>query len=159
MRIGTIMAVGTLLLCGCASWLGAAPSANLPSVIEHSQYCGSSVATARLFYFRQPAAFAQWVDDRDLEDLNPKAVTGPVLLLGMGRRPTTGYALELLSDQFRVEGNTLVLRVDWVAPDPDAYVGPGLTSPCLVLSLPSGHYRRVQVIDQSGDQRVALALK
>lgn len=146
-----------VLAPACTLWPHS-PGPNAPTVVQSSLYCGSPVATADLVYFERPSAFAAWIDGRDLQGLEPGAGADDSLLLEMGRRPTTGYDLDLRAGASTIAGDTLVLRVDWIVPDPEDFVGQGLTSPCLVLSLPKGDYRRVQVVDQWGEQRAAIAL-
>lgn len=70
--------------------------------------------------------------------------------LGMGRRPTGGYAVELAEDQpAAVDDGTAVVRVHWRVPASGEAVTQALTRPCVEVAVPSG-YEGIRFIDQNG---------
>lgn len=78
-----------------------------------------------------------------------------ILLIGMGQQPTAGYGLELQSGLTSLQGNTLQVTVSWNQPTPGYSVTPMRTSPCVLLKLPAVAFRKIQVLDQKGEVRIA----
>ena len=79
--------------------------------------------------------------------------THGVLRVGMGRRATAGYSLALAEPALTRDGSTVVVRVAWTEPAPDAMTAQVRTSPCLLLAIPREGLREVRVVDQSGTVR------
>lgn len=79
-----------------------------------------------------------------------------VLGIFMGSRPTGGFRLALANNKAQVQDNTASVRVDWIEPPPGAMVTQMLTSPCLLVRIPRGDYRRIEVQDQHGTVRCRI---
>lgn len=82
-----------------------------------------------------------------------------VLCIAMGYKPTAGFSLGLAGGAVTVDGNTATVRITWNEPPPGAIVPQMLTSPCLLVRLPRAGFSRVKVVDQSGRQRMMLAIE
>jgi hypothetical protein len=81
-----------------------------------------------------------------------------LLLIHMGRRPTGGYAIALAEPVGRVTGDTLSVTVDWITPEADRATVQMITAPCLLLKLPRGRYRSIEVSDSQGRVRAVATL-
>ena len=68
---------------------------------------------------------------------------GAVLVVDLGRRPTAGYSAELYETALSNERLTLTLKP--TEPDPDAMVAQVITTPCVVLEIPSSGWSRLEV--------------
>ncbi|MBI9082122.1 MAG: protease complex subunit PrcB family protein [Desulfobacterales bacterium] len=78
------------------------------------------------------------------------------LRISMGTQPTGGYELVLVDTHARIEKETAIIRVDWIEPAPDAMVTQMITSPCLLVRIPRGDYRRIEIQDQHGTVRCRI---
>jgi hypothetical protein len=106
---------------------------------------------------------ARWVGSPDaLADVFPAPLgageTAPavdfrrdrVLVVGMGPKPTGGFALELARPNGWAKGETAVVQVAVREPAPGAMVTQALTSPCLALAIPREGIVEVKVVDEKG---------
>jgi PrcB C-terminal len=82
-----------------------------------------------------------------------------VLGISMGEKPTGGYELALAGPAGRIRDNTLIIRLDWIEPEPDAMVIQMITRPCLLLKVPLGDFRHVEIRDQHGTLRCRLDIQ
>lgn len=85
-------------------------------------------------------------------------IASGVLLLHMGQKNTGGYGLQLPAQELVIKDATAVLRVKWMEPEAGAMVIQVLTSPCLLVRMPLGDYRRIEVVDQNNKTRTSLTL-
>ena len=85
-------------------------------------------------------------------------ITSGVLLLHMGQKNTGGYGLQLPAQELVIKDATAVLRVKWMEPEAGAMVMQVLTSPCMLVRMPLGDYRRIEVVDQNNKTRTSLTL-
>jgi len=74
-----------------------------------------------------------------------------VFVVFMGRRPTTGFGIELQSDRAPVQRASLTIPAIWQEPPPDAMVAMVVTSPCVVFAVPNDQYETVSVRDRQGN--------
>ncbi len=74
-----------------------------------------------------------------------------VVCIRMGRKPTGGYGIELAEPQARLENGAALIRLRWIEPPPGTVSTQALTSPCLVIELPKGAYRKIVITDDSGN--------
>jgi hypothetical protein len=81
-----------------------------------------------------------------------------VVLVGMGSRPTAGYALTLSADRAEVKDGVATIAVRFEEPAPGAMLAQMLTSPCLLVALPREGLREVRVVDASGAVRARTAV-
>lgn len=75
--------------------------------------------------------------------------TGAYALVELGSRPSGGYGL-LISRDADVRNDTLILHATSIEPDANHPATDGITSPCVLLSLPAKPYRGVSVVNQYG---------
>lgn len=78
-----------------------------------------------------------------------------VLLVLMGKRQTAGYGLALAEPGALTDGVARV-TLEWRQPAPDAMTAQVLTSPCVMVSLPSAGLERIDVYDQDGERRLSV---
>ncbi|HYG66627.1 MAG TPA: protease complex subunit PrcB family protein, partial [Anaeromyxobacteraceae bacterium] len=71
-----------------------------------------------------------------------------VVVIGMGRRPTGGYAVELARPAAAVKDGIAAIQVAFRSPPPDAMTTQALTSPCLAVRLPREGVREVRIADE-----------
>lgn len=81
-----------------------------------------------------------------------------VLRLSMGQQPNAGAQFEVVSVHTTASGQQLVIGMRWSPPDPQRMNATVITRPCVIVSLPVGDYRAVQVVDQQGRERAAASL-
>ena len=67
-----------------------------------------------------------------------------MLLVAAGRKPSAGYRLQLTKAGAELRDGVLYLPVTLSAPD-DGYQAAVITSPCLLLAVQRGSYRRIIV--------------
>ena len=167
MRHSTMISLSlalTVALSGCVP--EPAPEVTLESnlLLARGQ-CGSTQPEARITPIDTEAALAatyQRLFAHQLGDIPaPPSIdfnAQRVLLIEMGQRNTAGYALLPADYAVRVADATAQINLIWKEPPPDAMVAQVITSPCLLLELPRGDYRRVVVLDQESQVRAELAL-
>ncbi len=136
------------LLAACLPWtLGGCAGID---VLQESAQCvggpGRQVVLAR--------------DQATLERLwrgmsqSPQAAPAPelgmrrALWLADSEKPTAGYGLALSSDILTNQSGVASLKVRATAPA--GVAAQVVTRPCLLLALPDGDYKRVDVFDQNG---------
>lgn len=78
------------------------------------------------------------------------------LLLYMGQKNSGGYAMLLAKQALMIKDNTARLAIEWKTPQPGMMQTQALQSPCMIIKLPTGNYRKLEVIDQHGIMRFAL---
>ncbi len=76
-----------------------------------------------------------------------------VLVVEMGRRPTTGYGFDAAGVSAAVSGQTAVVQVRVVTPAPGGVSAQMVTAPCLLLRMPRKGYKNIRVVDS---ERVSL---
>ena len=170
MRIGTILiTAGIMLLEGC----------NAAAVAQgaQEQALGNIAALHRDSQCHQPKGL-QWIGGQQELDtlyrslqqhiISPAPAGAPqldfsrfgVLLVSMGSKPSGGYQVSLDSDTLQWEAGqaTATVLVRWLSPKPGMMLTQALTSPCLLLKLPLGEYRRIVVMDQHSARQGSLEL-
>lgn len=142
--------VGLLLICAGAATAGPLP---VSGARGHVQCPLAS---------RDPVT---WVIDRetDWRALQPvtsgdEALGRPVrwsrerlLIHSIGLQPTLGHSVRLAGTEFtRLGARQLGLRIEVRHPAPDEMAATALSSPCLVVAVPRGRWRSVQLLDADG---------
>lgn len=79
----------------------------------------------------------------------------PVLLLSMGTQPTPGYRVSPGPDLPHSAGNTLLVPMRWSQPPAGLMLPQVITTPCVLFSVASGDYGRIEIIDQHGQPRLS----
>jgi hypothetical protein len=77
----------------------------------------------------------------------------------MGKKPTTGYGLSIEEESAEIKDHSAIVQVNLNEPDPDTMLAQMMTSPCLLIKLPKGDYRSVEVFSQHSDRLATLSLK
>jgi len=77
-----------------------------------------------------------------------------VLIVYAGLKPSAGYRISADEKMIRIEDGVLRVVVDIQTPQPGQMQAQMLTAPCLVLSVPSGGYREIEIVDTFGKQLV-----
>lgn len=85
-----------------------------------------------------------------MPDFNRRAA----VLLEMGKQPSPGYGLTLQPGAWRIADDTLILGVNWLTPLPGRVYPQVIAHPCLLVDVPRGGYRHIQVHDQHGAVRM-----
>jgi hypothetical protein len=80
-----------------------------------------------------------------------------VLLVRMGRKPTSGYGIELSSKQVDLQDQTAIVIVHWIEPGEGAILAQMITSPCTMIKMTKGNYNAIRVVDQTGIVRAEVA--
>ena len=156
------LALGSVLITGCAGMNASADGEMVPvSQLQAAVHCGREQADPALHYLDDSAGMA-WARQRigarpadPVPELDPAA--DAALLLEMGLKPTGGYGLQLAEPRAALADGVLRLKVNWRTPEPDRLLTQALTSPCLLIKLPRGDYRAIEVLDQHGALRARLA--
>jgi len=73
-----------------------------------------------------------------------------LLFVYMGRKPTSGYSLELLPEKTFISGQAAIVTLKWQLPAPDAVTAQVITHPCLFIRLPKGNFSKIRVLDREG---------
>lgn len=154
---GAVAACLCLLAGACAGGHGVEATA----VLEYDQCQGLQPGLTRVDY----AAVAGLRGGRLLSmpdtgetAAEPPAASRDALMVAISRgpQPTPGYGLSL-EGAIR-EGDTAIISVHWKTPQPDAVLAQVITHPCLVVALPGGVFREVDVVDQTGETIASLTL-
>lgn len=131
-------------------------------LLQNRLRCGADLGQPAVRWIDDGATLAsryQAIASTNGSDLQPPAIdfsrTG-VLLITMGREPTTGYRLNFLkTDGARLRDGLLRVRLVWQRPPPDAREARVDTQPCLLLRVPAREFEQIRVIDQNGAVRLS----
>ena len=130
-------------------------------VLHSTNQCGLAASQPTATWIDNPQSLAQIYQGFPvLPRIQPPVVDfsrSGVLLIGMGQRPTAGYSLSLAEDSPQLKGDTLEIRVDWQEPIPGRLQAQVITTPCLLLKIPTVAFRQVRIIDQTGQVRVSAS--
>jgi hypothetical protein len=147
------LAAGAVLcaLCGCSvlpRW-GAEPLQVFQ--LRSAQNCDSAGPEPRVSLFTTRAAVRSWQDWHkiDLVGVDPLPDAGAYALVEMGIHTSTGYGLAV-SRQASVSGGVVQLQVTLFSPAYGEVTPPKVNSPCVLVALPPGRYRGVEVRDPAG---------
>ena len=80
-----------------------------------------------------------------------------MLLVSMGQQRTGGYSVKLAAAKMGVANDRAKIQVQWTVKKPDMMAIQMLTNPCLLLEVPRGNYKFIDVVDQSGVTRQSIA--
>lgn len=147
------------VLSGCVS-VNAGQGGASPRVLFTSAMCGSRTHAPQVTWIDTPADL-----QRVLERFRQRqpSVTEPpppdftrraAVLLEMGVQPSPGYGLTLQAGRWNISDDTLVLHVNWLTPSPGRVYPQVIVHPCLLIGVPRGGYRHIEVRDQHGALRM-----
>ncbi len=152
-----------LVIQGCASDAGRPDKVReLPPgvVLHNSLQCGGGISQASAIRIDNPERLKQryrLLSRQAEETLIPPLLDfsrESVVLIAMGQRQTGGYLLNYQSQPIRFDGETLAITLSWQEPLPGYKQAQILTSPCLLLKLPTVPIERIRILDQDGVVRV-----
>lgn len=146
-----------LLAGGCAGGHGVEATA----VLEYDQCHGLEAGLTRVDYAAvaglRGGRLLSMPDTGDTAAEPPEAGRDALMVaVSRGPQPTPGYALSL--EGATRQGDTAIISVHWKTPGPDAVLAQVITHPCLVVGLPGGVFRKVDVVDQTGEAIGSLTL-
>jgi hypothetical protein len=118
---------------------------NLRSVYQ-SQHCGDE--TAGLRWLARDAFTALVRGPGTVQHLGAATVPAiaeaeTLLLVSLGQKNSGGHGISLASEQAPIEGGTVELPLRIQQPAAGGFQTMQLTTPCLVIALPSGEYSRI----------------
>ncbi len=138
---------------------GARPSSVMANTVYLGLHCGprdSSPAVSWIGNEDDYTALHQRLESHAMEQVGDFPEMDfdhrGVVMVELGRRPTTGYSLSLKTTQVAIDAEgTATLEVEIREPAADRVTAPMLTHPCLVASLPRRALDGIEVIDDEGD--------
>ncbi len=155
----------TLILSACGPGLSQSPVADSTEPVQlQVVYRGNHCAAVQpgVEVIRDAASWAEWRRQRDRQFLS--VTDGPddeettidfgrstVIVISMGRKPTPGYAVEVLVDSAVLQGGSMNIRSVWQQPAEGAILAQVLTSPCIAVSVSTTRYDTVKINNQQGD--------
>ena len=77
-----------------------------------------------------------------------------VLHIDMGQKRTAGHSISLARPDAQLIDGRLVISVNWHEPAKGQLLAQVLTHPCMLLQVPLVKFNSIQVIDQTGKQRI-----
>lgn len=80
-----------------------------------------------------------------------------VLVYTMDTQPTLGYGIELEKSSVTQRGDVLRLPVKLIRPSPDRLQATALSRPCLMVVVPRGDWKQLEVRDTEGDVLIGKA--
>lgn len=151
-----------LALGACQAQAPLAGGVAVPHQVLHTaQSCGTEQASVRSV--ANEAALAKLLNDGSMLGAPSEAVAvdftrSLVLQVSMGQQATAGAQLAVTATRADAVAQRLVVDMRWSPPDPQRMNATVITRPCVVLSVPRGDYRSVQVLDLQGQERASGAL-
>ncbi len=156
--------VAVLLLAGCAAPRDGATGPGTAEAVYAAAQCAPADAPAGATWLGTREAYTQAYQALRGNRLNGGAppeidfTQSAMVLLRMGAQDTGGYSLALARERLVEQEGTVRMTVVWETPPADAFVSQARTSPCLMVRMPRGGYDAVRVVDQTGHERLSLAV-
>lgn len=162
----TVILVALLLLAGESLAVSGKPADNesFPMIVHHkSATCGALVESQWLSDQKKYEAVFQAMFKGFIADTKPQPAVidfknRAMLLISMGQQRTGGFSVTLASKQMEVSNNRATIRVQWNTSKPGMVTIQMLTNPCLLLEIPQGNYKVIDVVDQSGKVRQSITV-
>ncbi|WP_028009599.1 protease complex subunit PrcB family protein [Solimonas flava] len=145
-----------LALSGCGTLGGLfGPDAIIKvEEIGRATNCAATSADASVQMFPNADAVVAWQGGAGVTLIGTQAMLpGTYVLVGIGQRASDGYGL-LIAPEAEVDNNIVRLRTTYFEPTADRQTEGTPTSPCVLVRLPQGDWRGVDVYDQNGRRRV-----
>lgn len=155
----------TLILSACGPGLSQSPAADSTEPVQlQVVYRGSRCAAVQpgVEVIRDTASWAEWRRQQDRQFF--PADDGPddeetaidfgqstIVVISMGRKPTPGYAVEVVADSAVLQGGSLTISSVWRQPAEGAILAQVLTNPCVAIRVSTARYDTVKINDQQGD--------
>lgn len=161
----------TFLICttvsGCAFAGAKVPIDDKLSTIvaiRQSTTCGNITTSQWLDNEKQYHSVFQAMFQDLISDPKPRPASidfesHGALLISMGQQRTGGYAVKLVSRQMRISNGRAEISVNWRIAKSGMVTIQMLTNPCLLLKVPRGSYRVIDIVDQSGKVQQTISVK
>ena len=141
------------LLGACAALDGMLPGGKTIEVSEVRRLlsCNSDGPQAHLTLLADREAVRAWQRGHnvDVVGVDPLPAAGAYVLVEMGVRLSAGYGLAV-SRQAGFSGGMVSLNASLFSPDAGQMTAQMVTSPCVLVALPPGAYRAVELRDPAG---------
>ena len=122
--------------------------------LRRALLCGTPTEDPVVRLFDSAQELTAWDTDNTLQlDRIELPEDRSFVLLEQGLRRTSGYSVELAKTAQVNKQGTLTLEAEWLEPGPDRMVAQMLTSLCVLAAVESMPYKRVEVLDSSGELR------
>lgn len=126
--------------------------------IRQLSACAATGTDAAVHLLADEQALRDWQQARGIDLIGPGALPpGPFAVVDHGARLTAGYGLAV-SRRARAGDATLTMVASFLSPKADDTRSDTPTSPCVLVALPAGAYRRIVVIEPSGRRRAMTVL-
>ncbi len=139
-------------------------------VLHADAYCGSVQAAVTRIADAQALAAATRGGDLQIP-ADPPSSPPPapalaidfqrtlVLKLSMGQRPNAGWQFQVQSmARPATPTGPLTIHTLWKSPEPGTLQAQVMTQPCVIVAVPRGGERSVQMVDQTGQAKAVLKL-
>jgi hypothetical protein len=150
-------------LVACQSWSARAQNAQPvdAEAVFSGQVCGIESEHAEVHWIQTPQEWRRWQgeasrtaigmgDGADVQQPPVDFNRFSVVLVGLGQKPTGGYAVGLGAAGVQLSDQQLDLYLDISEPPRDAMVIQMITSPCVAVKLPKLNVSRVRALDHKG---------
>jgi len=142
------------LLAACGSLSRMLPTSAPIEVSEVRRLvsCNSDGPQPRLSLLADREAVRAWqqAHNVDLVGVDPLPAAGAYVLVEMGVRLSGGYGLAI-SRRAEIDGHRITLSASLLSPDAAQAAAQMVTSPCVLVALPQGTYRGVELRDPAGN--------
>lgn len=121
--------------------------------VSRSLYCNTPGAEPAVQLLADAQAVLDWQAARGVSLAGAESIAqATYALVEMGSRPTGGFGLAVARSAV-LRGERLVLQATFVSPASGSLRTQAISSPCVLVQLPRGRYRDVEVQDQTGAVR------
>jgi hypothetical protein len=121
--------------------------------VARSLYCNTPGEDPVVQLLPDAQAVLDWQKARGVALAGSESVVqAPYAIVEMGGKPTGGYGLAVARSAV-LRGELLILQATFVSPAQGSLRTQAASSPCVLVQLPRGRYRTVDVQDQAGTVR------
>ena len=115
--------------------------------------CATPSPDIALQLFGSADAVRAWQAGRGVSLIGDQAMLpGEYALVELGQRANGGYGV-VVAPEAEIESSVVRLRATFFEPTADTPVLETRTSPCVLVQLPAGDWRGVEIYDQNGKRR------
>ena len=151
LRLAAALSPCLLGACGALSTMLPVGQSIEVSEVRRLVNCNSDGPQTRLYLLADREAVRIWQHDHnvDLVGVDPLPAAGAYALVEMGVHMSGGYGLAI-SRQAGFSGGVVGLSASLFSPDAGQAAVQMVTSPCVLVALPPGSYRGVELRDPAG---------
>jgi len=150
-RLAAALLSSLLAACGPHSWKPPGGRAIEVAQVRQLGSCNSDGPQTRLSLLVDREAVRVWQQAHhvDLVGIDPLPDAGAYVLVELGVRDSAGYGLAIVR-QAGLGGGVVWLGASLFKPDAAEAARPMAASPCVLVALPEGRYRGVELRDPAG---------